>query len=478
MTDQRMMGIDTAEVLAIEAEVARRTGSTRYGVTQAGFVPKPFAQLLAEKVALARELFGADVDLTSGSVIRKLLEVSALEDARTWAALAGMYDDQFVVSATGAALSRLGDELGLPRPHEEAVGAVELSLALKLPDGVTKLDIPRGARMTTAGRHHVATDRRVTLSAGTTKLTVPVRAFYPGPEHDLDPTKAGERIDRWNDADLALDEMRAVAKLAGVASLEAVVKVDHKAPLTGGAALWPDARYRSLLLRAPRSLWTVEAVQTSVSLVPGVRRALVRDGWGGLDINQSLFGNFNFAERLFGTERDLGSPYYFTVLVAATEAAIWHGPDGLRAQVAAALEDVRPTGIFPRIEEAEEIAIGIQAKLVVRGLPLPTGTKKAINDSAAAVALKERLLVRVQRYVETLDFGEPVRSSEVIWAIMNEPGIADVQELQLVRYPPSFAQLGSAAAGDLQLFERNANAPVQVNQIAVFVDDPQFLVIA
>src|SRR5262249_57226443 len=103
-------------VLAIGEDIARTTGAQGYGLGDTGFVPKPFARLLAEKLALARAIFGTDLDLGSGSAIRKILEVSALEDARTWAARSSMYAQHFVVSATGDALSRLGDELGLRRP--------------------------------------------------------------------------------------------------------------------------------------------------------------------------------------------------------------------------------------------------------------------------------------------------------------------------------------------------------------------------
>src|SRR3990172_1968981 len=102
--------VDTADVLAVDASVMRSTGSAQYGLTSTGFVAKPFARLLAEKLALARALFGQDLDLGSGSVLRKLFEVTALEDARTWAALSSMYDNGFVGAAVGAALSRLGDE--------------------------------------------------------------------------------------------------------------------------------------------------------------------------------------------------------------------------------------------------------------------------------------------------------------------------------------------------------------------------------
>ena len=133
-------GINTPDILAVDEEVARTTGAKGYGLTDAGFVPKPFARLLAEKLALARTVFGSDVDLTSGSAIRKILEVTALEDARTWAALAAMYDNQFVSSARGEALSRLGEELGLPRPFLQAQGTIRLTPTL--PDGTRRAADP------------------------------------------------------------------------------------------------------------------------------------------------------------------------------------------------------------------------------------------------------------------------------------------------------------------------------------------------
>src|SRR5262249_46188000 len=154
----------------------------------------------------------------------------------------------------------------------------------------------------------------------------------------------------------------------------------------------PDARYRELLLRAPRSVWTAGSIETAVSLVPGVRQCVVRDAMGGLDINQSIFGNFSFLERVFGSERDLGSPYYFGVLIAPTPAAFWDGPGGLLSAIEHAVQALRPIGISPAITEAEQVAVGVRARLVVDGLPLPTGSKAAVNASAAAVALKARLL--------------------------------------------------------------------------------------
>src|SRR5262245_18612013 len=127
--------IDFGQVLAIDDSIQRSTGADGFGITTTGFVPKPFGRLLTEKLALARALFGQDIDLTSSSVLRKLLEITSLEDARLWSGLAAAYDDMFIVTAIGDALSRHGAELGLPRPHLSAQGRIKLTLGGDLPAG-------------------------------------------------------------------------------------------------------------------------------------------------------------------------------------------------------------------------------------------------------------------------------------------------------------------------------------------------------
>jgi hypothetical protein len=466
---------DLSDVPSIDAAIAASSGAPGFGVTPAGFVPKPYGRLIAEKIALAQALIGPDVDVTPGSPLRVLLEIAALEDARGWAALAASYDDLFVVSATGTALSRLGDELGLARPFLEAHGTITLTLSGPLPAGVTQLEIPRGSRLSTPGGHHVALAENVVLSAASTARDVAVVAFYPGPSHNLDPALDSggvhsEQIDRWNGND---------AKLAGFVAQggPALVTIKHTAPLSGGELQWDDVRYRRLLLQAPRSLWTVDAVRLAAALVPGVRQVVVRDGVGGLDIEQSIFGDFSFVERLFSSDRDLGSPYYFTVLVALTRPGLWDGPDGVAAQVASAIDDLRPIGIFPRIVQAAEIGVGVRATLVVRGLPIPGGTGATVNASAAAKDLKARLYERFRAYVEGLAFGEPVRAAEVTWSLMNEPGIVDVRDLHLLRYPPQVETVDflTGAPSLAQALPIGENVVLGQDQIAVPVQADDLL---
>jgi hypothetical protein len=470
--------LDTTDVLSVDDAVARSTDAGDYGLTDAGFVPKPFSRLLAEKLTLTRSLFGGNIDLAAGSALRKILEVSALEDARTWAALSSMYDNQYVATARGEALSRLGAELGFPRPALEARGSIKLTAHLPAPIGGVSL--PRGARLTTPGGHHVALDQAVTLTLASPSREVPVVAFYPGPEHNLDPANPLQKISWWNQDDPKLDDpalgwegsdLLTVARSqpnGGVAP-ETIVSIEHTRALSGGDTFWPDRRYRELVLRAPRSIWTVDAIQMALSLVPGVRQVQVRDRVGGVDADLPIFGSFDFLERLFGAERDLASPYNFDVVVASTEAALWDGPDGLGAAIEAAMEDLRPMGILPRVQQANPVNVSLTARLVVRGLPLPRGSSgDVVNGSPAAQALKARLLARVGRYIGGLGFGEPVRFAEVMWSLMNEPGVTDVQGLSLVPSPLPPGAL-PPKPGD--------NVAVKPTQIAVFVDNDAGLTI-
>src|ERR1044071_6564751 len=459
-----------AAVTAVDAAVAQSTGTAGYGLTTAGFIPKPFSRLLAEKLSLARTMFGADIDLASGSALRKILELSALEDARTWAALSAFYDSQYVATARGEALSRLGEELGLPRPNQEARGTI--TLTAHLPSNIAGIRLPVGARLLTTGGHHVALDETFVLSAASPTREVRVVAFYPGPEHNLDPANPLQKIALWNPGDSKLvwrpDSLLGIARsLVPNVKPEQLVAIDHTRPLTGGELTWPDARYRTLLLRAPRSLWTVESIRTALSLVPGVRTVQVRDRSGGGDADLPLFGTFAFMERVFGAERDLAAPSSFDVMVAATDGAIWEGLDGLAAALQVAMEDLRPIGTLPRIVPASPVYVAIKGQLVVKGLQLPrTASGEVFNLSPSAVALKRRLLARVRDYVDGLDFGEPVRFAEVLWTMMNEPGVTDVKNLQLVPAPlPPGAT--APAVGD--------NVAIKSTQIATFVDSGELL---
>jgi hypothetical protein len=96
-----------------------------------------------------------------------------------------------------------------------------------------------------------------------------------------------------------------------------------------------------------------------------------------------------------------------------------------------------------------------------------------VNASAAGQQLKARLLLRLRQYVDRIGVGEPVRYAEVIWSIMNEPGIADAVDVRLIRYPAGLAGLdfGAGLPDGAQLLAVGENVTLRVNEIPVFVDD-------
>lgn len=451
--------------------VARTTAVDKaYGITDAGFVPKPVARLLEEKIAAARELFGPSVDLTSGSALRTVLELVAVEESRLWTHLGQLFADSHVCTATGEALSRLGAELGIARPFHRATGRVTIAVESDLPADLPELVLPRGSRLRARGGTEVFLTGTVRLTDADRSADAPVTAFLPGPSGDLDPaaTVDGDTpglIDRFSPVDARV--ARAAALLA-----EGALSVTHQEALTGGSRQWADEPYRDLLLAAPRTIWTPDAVRIAVALVPGVRQVIVKDLYGGLDINQSIFGNFSFAERLFAEQRGLGSPYFVTVLVAPEEAAVWDGPGQLAERVREAVDTVRPIGIAPSVEQASLVGVGFQARLVVEGLPVATGPGGSAGPEVAA--LLGRITDRVRRYVGRLRIGEPVRFSEVMWALMNEPGVVDARDLRLLRYPPLLADLDLATAGPLTPTAAGCGQDVEIGpaEVAVLVDDP------
>lgn len=451
------------------------TAGNGFGITPEGFIPKSVARLLDEKIAAARVLFGNDIDLTSGSVTRKWLEMVTLEEARVWEHLGNFYADTYPATATGDALSMLGQEIGVPRPHHRATGSVTIKLDGDLPNGIPSVRLDRGTRLLTLGGHDYFTTAATELSAAVKSADVSVMAFTPGPAMNLNPADPNQVLNSFNEYDQRSDIVRHVASVAG----SSVVVLHHTTASTGGEHYWSDETYRDLLLAYPRNLWTPDAIRTTIALVPGVRQAVVNDRFGGLDINQSIFGNFSFAERLFSEERSLGEPYYFTVLVAPGAGAIWDGPGQLRERVREAVDRVRPVGILPKIEQAALIGIGMGCIITVGGLPIPGGTPKAVNDSPEAVDLKGRIFDRIRRYVQGLSIGEPVRYAEVLWAIMEEPGVIDAKQLRLRRYPPTLAGTNFAASTDdaVQEFVSEQDVPISPGEIADLVDSLELLVI-
>jgi phage-related baseplate assembly protein len=389
-----------------------------FGVTAAGFALKRFDVILAEAMARARELFGDDLDLSATSPVRKILEVTASEDAALWRRLEDLYYSSFLSSAVGDDLDLLGDDVGVPRPFLFAAGEVTITVNQPQPGRVYTL--PEGTVLVTAGTPVVAfhTAAPVRLTAAAPSVTVAAQAFEAGPGGDA-----------------AANAITTVDPLFQQLYLSIVppttLTVSNPQAFTGGSAREPDESYRARLLGWPRNIWTLESVRAAVLQVPGVVDVLLSDPLGGVDVSQSYFNVFQFDQRLFSGERRLGEPYFFDVVVAHEFARPWltEGPvTGIFEQVTAAVDRVRPVGIHPRVVEADHIEVGARAQVIVQ---------PGYDTQALVAAFTER----VAADVGGLRLGGDVLYSQVMRAFVEQAGVVDVQNLHLRRCPPAFGRI-------------------------------------
>jgi len=408
-----------------------------FGVTANGFVPKGFDVVLAESIDRARAAFGADVDLSPTSPLRKILEVTAAEDALLWRRLEDLYYSRFLSAAVGADLDLLGDDLGVARRFLHSTGEVTLTVS-NAPQDRT-YDIPAGAVVITSGGSPLAfhTLVPVRLSAAAPTATVGASAFVAGPTGDV----AAGAIN-------AVDPVYAQFNLTVTAP--ATLAVTNARPFTGGTGRESDEDYRPRLVGHPRTLWTLAAVRAAARDVPGVVDVLLSDPVGGVDVSQGYFGLFRFGQRQFSGLRSFGEPYFFDVVVAHESARPWTtqgSVTGIFEQVTAALDRVRPVGIFPNVVEADHIEIGLRAQVLVR----------AGYDTQA---LLTAFLSRIRADTGTLGLGGDVLYSQVMRAIVEQPGVLDVQHLHLRR---------RSSGPDVDIVEAGAgeNLPMGPREVAV-----------
>ncbi|MGW6058047.1 baseplate J/gp47 family protein [Streptomyces sp. NPDC055189] len=391
---------------------------TGFGLTEGGFVPKPFDEILRDAQSRARAVFGPDADLSPAGALGKILQITADEDALLWGRLEDLYYSSFVSTATGADLDRLGEDLGIPRPYNAATGVVRLTVGQPLPDRVHTL--PPATVLLTATSPAVVfrTDETVRLSAARPTADVSATAYETGPGGDV---AAG--------AVVAVDPAYLV-QFAGVRP-PTTVTVTNPAPFSGGNALVNDTAYRGLLLATPRSMWTLEAVRAAVLRVPGVLDVLLSDPLGGVDVTQSYFNLFAFDQRVFLGERPFGEPYFFDVVVAHEFAWPWRSDSrmrGIQERVTDEVNRLRPVGVHPRVIPADHIEIGMRARVTV---------DSGLDPQVLQAALTQRLAEDLGRH----RLGEAVLFSQIMRVFTEQSGVLDVQDLRLRRNPPFLGRL-------------------------------------
>ncbi|MEV7393445.1 baseplate J/gp47 family protein [Streptomyces sp. NPDC091215] len=407
---------------------------TDFGVTTSGFVVKPVDVLLSESFDRARAVF-TDVDLTSTSALRKILETTAAEDGELWKRLEDLYYANFMSTAVGAALDQLGEDVGLPRAASPSTGAVRITVTN--PVAGQQYVLPEGTIVVTGDPVRAyGTTAPVTLDSSTRFADVAVTAFAPGPAGDVEAgVIAG--IDPAYHAEFLADT-------------GATFTVTNRAATSGGSGTESDASYRSRLLGLARNLWTVDAVAQAALGVAGVIDVVLSDPLGGVDVSQSYFDLFDFDQRAFSSERRAGEPYFFSVVVAHDFVRPWRtigSVPGIFEQVTAAVDAVRPIGIHANVVEADHIEIGVRATVVIA----------SGSDGTALLAAIGR---RLTTDIGALRLGGDVLYSQVVRAFVEQPGVLDVQGLHLRRAPAAF---GRITFGDVPMQDVIAEAAVGEN---------------
>ncbi|MEU5915455.1 baseplate J/gp47 family protein [Streptomyces sp. NPDC047141] len=432
------------------------TSEERFGVTEDGFVVKGIDRIVADQQARARAMFGEDVDLTSGSALRKVLDAAAVDTHELWRALEAQYYAGFVTTAQGPSLDLLGRDLGLPRRALRAHGTIGLTLTRPEPD--RRYVLPEGTVVETvpdetapdATALAFRTTRAVTLTATGTTASVEAEAVVRGPDGDIGTTRRLRLEPAWTRHNLNL----------GTAEVTPFVQNAFE----GGDLGEPDGDYRARLLGVPRTVWTQEALLAQVLDVDGVRDAAVFDPLGGVEATRRAYGTFRYGTRTFTRPRQTGSPYFFDIVVATEPGWPWTSENdavpGVYDQVLEAVAQWRPVSVFPTVLAANQVDIGMRATLVVEAGHNAQAAEGAILDA-------------VRGSVNRLRLGNGVLYSDIVLSARTAAGVVDVQNVRLRRFAPAFGQTyyGGATYGGAQELSAGENLVLAPDEIARFSVD-------
>ena len=143
-----------------------------FGLTNTGFKPKRYADILAEKERRARELFGNDANLSDSSPLGMLVRLNAWDEAAVWQQMEEVYLSAYVSSAEGVSLDRKCQDIGIMRQlATRASGTIQFS-------GADGTQIFEGFEVQTATGVVYRTTTATTISGGL--ALAEIEAVVPG----------------------------------------------------------------------------------------------------------------------------------------------------------------------------------------------------------------------------------------------------------------------------------------------------------
>jgi len=295
-----------------------------YGFVEGQFIKKTIVDILTEYIVMARSFF-PQANLLSSSPLYTLLKMIAYREARLWELLETFILESHLSGASGETLDRFGADLGLPRIQpSKATGTAQFLVT-------PPVTIPADYEIKNASNYTYYVDSELEVSDiieftrsaysldkkdnfpswiectsqtniewisdtqdGNNPYSPDTDYTFDYSENVIDWSKIGKEpppsstyyvkisgkinvnvnitaADSGSGYNTAADTITTI-----VSPIDGIESVTNPSPITSGKDLEGDSRYRSRLLSFPRQIWSLERIQSFVSMMPDVRSAKVR----------------------------------------------------------------------------------------------------------------------------------------------------------------------------------------------------------
>jgi uncharacterized phage protein gp47/JayE len=351
-----------------------------FGLTNTGFKPKRYADILLEKERRARELFGNDVNLSDSSPLGMLVRLNAWDEAAVWQQMEEVYLSAYVSSAEGVSLDRKCQDIGIMRQlATRASGTIQFS-------GADGTQIFEGFEVQTATGIVFRTTSATTISGGL--ALAEIEAVVPGASGNV----GAGAISRM---------VRPQAGVTGVTNPE---------PTSGGRDRETDAQFRARYNRSVSKPGgsSPSAIEAALLDLDGVLDAKVRQ-------NTKMV-----------TDPETGIP------PKAIAPIVWGGDP---EEIVATLARVKPGGIQCWGEDVVHEITDSHGEKHIIGFNRPdlvtVNVSATLTVDAAIFPPDGDDLVgaAIEGYLSGLALGEDVIYTRLISRIHSVPGIIDIPTL-------------------------------------------------
>lgn len=361
-----------------------------YGVTEDGFVIKPYEAIVDSLKTLAQTYLGADLYLGEFSRILRFIQAIAYGLDEYWQQLEYTYYSKYIDFAFGPHLEHVVAEMGFTKlAAQKATGIATFSRSTPAPANIT---IPAGTRIETEdGTVQFKTSEVVILEEAGTEVEADIEALVAGEDGNV----------AQNTITVIVDSVSGIEEVINDAATENGTDVEED----------DELRLRAKTNFAVSGKGSFDAILANLREVSNVIAATLEQN----DTNGEVDGIPAHAIRatVFGGDDDDIAQAIFDTKATGIESK----GDGVNSGTATDQDGIEYEIDFRR---PDEVAIYASADITT------DGTEITEADVEAAV----------MGYINTLTIGADVIFNKVVAAIMVIPGITDVTLLLDTVTPP------------------------------------------